>query len=100
MPDPADLLIEGTVITMDPDRRVIRDGAVAVKDDRIVAVDRADDVRARFEAQRTLGGNRRIVLPGLIDCHNHLAQALVREYALEDYPNIYRVYIPCAIGSS
>jgi 5-methylthioadenosine/S-adenosylhomocysteine deaminase len=98
MPDPADLLIEGTVITMDPDRRVIRDGAVAVKDDRIVAVDRADDVRARFEAQRTLGGNRRIVLPGLIDCHNHLAQALVREYALEDYPNIYRVYIPCEIA--
>jgi 5-methylthioadenosine/S-adenosylhomocysteine deaminase len=98
MPDPADLLIEGTVITMDPDRRVIRDGAVAVKDDRIVAVDRADDVRARFEAQQTLGGNRRIVLPGLIDCHNHLAQALVREYALEDYPNIYRVYIPCEIA--
>jgi 5-methylthioadenosine/S-adenosylhomocysteine deaminase len=98
MPESADLLIEGTVITMDPDRRVIRDGAVAVKDDRIVAVDSADDVRARFDAERTLGGSRRIVLPGLIDCHNHLAQALVREYALEDYPNIYRVYIPCEIA--
>ena len=98
MPEPADLLIEGTVITMDPARRVIRDGAVAVKDDRIVAVDGADDVRARFDAERTLGGTRRFVLPGLIDCHNHLAQALVREYALEDYPNIYRVYIPCEIA--
>jgi 5-methylthioadenosine/S-adenosylhomocysteine deaminase len=98
MPESADLIIEGTVITMDPARRVIRDGAVAVKGDRIVAVDRADDVRARFDAERTLGGTRRIVLPGLIDCHNHLAQALVREYALEDYPNIYRVYIPCEIA--
>ena len=98
MPESADLLIEGTVITMDPDRRVIRDGAVAVKGDRIVAVDSAEDVRARFDAERTLGGSRRIVLPGLIDCHNHLAQALVREYALEDYPNIYRVYIPCEIA--
>jgi 5-methylthioadenosine/S-adenosylhomocysteine deaminase len=55
-------------------------------------------VRANFDAERTLGGTRRIVLPGLIDCHNHLAQALVREYALEDYPNIYRVYIPCEIA--
>jgi 5-methylthioadenosine/S-adenosylhomocysteine deaminase len=98
MSESADLLIEGTVITMDPARRVIRDGAVAVRGDRIVAVDRADDVRARFDTERTLGGTRRFVLPGLIDCHNHLAQALVREYALEDYPNIYRVYIPCEIA--
>ncbi|MGH2798745.1 MAG: amidohydrolase family protein, partial [Thermoleophilaceae bacterium] len=98
MSERADLIIDGTVVTMDPDRRVFRDGAVAVKGDRIAAVGAAEDVRGRFEAQRTLGGSRRIVLPGLIDCHNHLAQALVREYALEDYPNIYRVYIPCEMA--
>jgi 5-methylthioadenosine/S-adenosylhomocysteine deaminase len=98
MPDKADLLIEGTVITMDPDRRVIRDGAVVVQGDRIAAVGTADELRSAYDADRTLGGGRRIVLPGLIDCHNHLAQALVREYALEDYPNIYRVYIPCEIA--
>jgi 5-methylthioadenosine/S-adenosylhomocysteine deaminase len=90
----ADLLIEGTVITMDPERRVIRDGAVAVRGDRIAAVGTAAELGERYDAARTLGGERRMVLPGLIDCHNHLAQALVREYALEDYPNIYRVYIP------
>src|SRR4051794_27040910 len=98
MAESADLLIEGTIITMDRARRVIRDGAVAVSGDRIVAVGPAADVRERYEAPRTLGGGRRIVLPGLIDCHNHLAQALVREYALEDYPNIYRVYIPCEMA--
>lgn len=98
MPESVDLVIEGTVITMDPERRVIDEGAVAVKSDRIVAVDRAADVRSRYEGARTLGGRRRIVLPGLIDCHNHLAQALVREYAMEDYPNIYRVYIPCEMA--
>jgi len=98
MPETVDLLIEGTVITMDPERRVLRDGAVAVRGDRIVAVDTAEALRARFEVARTLGGRRRLVLPGLIDCHNHLAQALVRDYALEDLPNIYRVYIPCEIA--
>jgi 5-methylthioadenosine/S-adenosylhomocysteine deaminase len=98
VPESVDLLIEGTVITMDPDRRVIRDGAVAVKGDRIVAVDAAGTLHATYEPERVLGGTRRIVLPGLIDCHNHLAQALVREYALEDYPNIYRVYIPCEMA--
>jgi 5-methylthioadenosine/S-adenosylhomocysteine deaminase len=98
MPEPIDLLIEGTVITMDGARRVFRDGAVAVRGDRIVAVDEASELRERYEPARRLGGRRRMVLPGLIDCHNHLAQALVREYALEDYPNIYRVYIPCEMA--
>ncbi len=50
MPDDAELLIEGTVITMDPDRRVIRDGAVAVSGDRIVAVDGSDQVLSRYTA--------------------------------------------------
>ena len=34
------------------------------------------------------------MIPGLIDSHNHMAQALVRSMALEDLPNITRVYIP------
>ncbi|HSI81800.1 MAG TPA: amidohydrolase family protein [Solirubrobacterales bacterium] len=98
MTETADFLIEGTVVTMAPERRVIRDGAVAVKDGRIAAVDDAETIRAGYSADRVLGGRRRIVIPGLIDCHNHLAQPLVREYALEDYPNIYRVYIPCEMA--
>ena len=98
MSEPVDLLIEGNVITMDSERRVLPDGAVAVRGDRIVAVGDASELRERYEPARRLGGRRRIVLPGLIDCHNHLAQALVREYALEDYPNIYRVYIPAEMA--
>jgi cytosine/adenosine deaminase-related metal-dependent hydrolase len=93
-----EMLVEGTVVTMDAERRVIRDGAVAVEAGRIIDVGKAGDLRARFDAGRTLGGPRRFVIPGLIDCHNHLAQALVRDYALEDMPNIYRIYIPCEMA--
>lgn len=98
MAERADTVLEGTVITMDPERRTIRDGAVAVRDGRIVAVGESEEVRAGLEADRTLGGPHRFVIPGLIDCHNHLAQALVRDYALEDLPNIYRVYIPAEMA--
>jgi 5-methylthioadenosine/S-adenosylhomocysteine deaminase len=93
-----EMLVEGTVVTMDAERRVIGEGAVAVDEGRIVEVGKAAELRARFEAERTLGGRRRFVIPGLIDCHNHLAQALVRDYALEDLPNIYRIYIPCEMA--
>src|SRR5438128_9641373 len=89
-----EMLVEGTVVTMDAERRVIRDGAVAVDSGRIVAVGKAAELRTRYDAAKTLGGRRRFVIPGLIDCHNHLAQALVRDLALEDLPNIYRIYIP------
>jgi 5-methylthioadenosine/S-adenosylhomocysteine deaminase len=98
MPEPVDALLEGTVITMDSERRIIRDGAVAVRDGRIAAVGEARELREQFEAERLLGGARRFVIPGLIDSHNHLAQALVRENALEDLPNIYRIYIPAEMA--
>ena len=43
----ADILITGgVVITMDPERRVIEDGAVAIDGSRIVAVGPSAEVRA------------------------------------------------------
>ena len=37
-----DTLVEGTVITMDAQRRVLRDGAVAVRGGRIVDLGKAE----------------------------------------------------------
>jgi 5-methylthioadenosine/S-adenosylhomocysteine deaminase len=90
----ADYVIDGTIITMDPERKVIRDGALAIKGGRIVAVGPASSIHDSYEANRTLGGKHRFVTPGFIDCHNHLSQSLVRDYAMEDLPNIHRIYIP------
>nr|MBA3606302.1 amidohydrolase family protein [Acidimicrobiia bacterium] len=71
--EPADLLLVGDwVLTMDAQRRMIRDGAVAVRDDRIVDVGTRRDLAARWEAGHTLGGSGRILLPGLINAHQHL----------------------------
>ena len=87
-------LVEGTVVTMDPERRVIDDGAVAVAGDRIAEIGDAAELRSRHPEANRIGGRRRFVIPGLIDCHNHIAQALCRESTVEDFPNIYRIYIP------
>jgi 5-methylthioadenosine/S-adenosylhomocysteine deaminase len=94
MTESADFLVRGTVITVDPERRVYLDGAVAVADGRIVAVGHRGDIEAGYESPVRLGGPRDLVIPGMIDCHNHMAQALVRGMAAEDYPNISRIYIP------
>ncbi|MFQ5913704.1 MAG: amidohydrolase family protein [Nitrospinota bacterium] len=68
----------GTVLTLDGERRVIRDGAVAVEDDRIVRVGKTAEVRAAYPEAEFLDVEGDAVLPGLVDAHVHLAQALIR----------------------
>jgi 5-methylthioadenosine/S-adenosylhomocysteine deaminase len=91
---PIDLVVMGTIVTMDRDDRLVSDGAVAVQGTRIVAVGAAPAIRSQYSASRTIGGHDHVVIPGLIDCHNHLAQSLVRDRGFEDLPGIYRLYIP------
>ncbi len=80
-----DLLIEhGTVISMDAQRRVIDDGAVAVRADRIVAVGTTAELRARFTATKTINAYRKAVLPGLIDSHAHAGHGMLRTMGAGD----------------
>ena len=92
--EPVDCLMSGTVITCDDQRRVLPDGAVAVRGPRIVAVGDKRDLESRFIPEARLGGRRAFVLPGLIDCHSHLAQSLVRSLIAHELPMIYRLYLP------
>ena len=71
------LLTGGTVLTLDPDQPVIESGFVAVEGDRIAAVGDSR-LAGSFEADRTISCNGKVVMPGLIDCHNHLYQSLGR----------------------
>jgi cytosine/adenosine deaminase-related metal-dependent hydrolase len=75
----ADLLIAGgTVLTMDPARRVIEQGAVAVRADRIVAVGTFADLDRQFDAARRLDARSKVVMPGLIDGHGHAGHGLLK----------------------
>jgi len=77
-PSACDLLVTGgCVLTVDDDRSVLDPGAVAITGDRITAVGPADDF-AGWRAARVIDARRRAVIPGLVDCHNHLFQALAR----------------------
>jgi 5-methylthioadenosine/S-adenosylhomocysteine deaminase len=71
------LLTGGSVITVDDDRRVLEPGAVAIAGERIVAVGTPDELKG-FRAARTIDCRGKAVIPGLVDCHNHLFQGLAR----------------------
>jgi 5-methylthioadenosine/S-adenosylhomocysteine deaminase len=77
-----DLVIGGEfVVTIDDARPVIRNGAVAVKDGRIVAVGTAAEIAAAYRAPLTLPGEQRVLLPGLVNGHTHAAMTLFRGIA-------------------
>src|ERR1043165_1307220 len=77
-----DLIVSGgTVVTMDGERRVIEDGAVAVDHGRIVAVGKRSEVVGRYDARETVDASGRAVIPGLINGHTHVPMTLFRGIA-------------------
>lgn len=86
-PEPtAELLVMADqVITMDADRSMWRDGAVAIRGDRIIEVGPADRLRHRHRGAIELGGRGRLAIPGLINGHQHLTgDRLVRSSIPDD----------------
>lgn len=78
----ADLIISGgTIVTMDNQRRVIEDGAVAVSNGRIVAVGSRAEIEKNYSAGETIDARGRIVIPGLINGHTHVPMTLFRGLA-------------------
>ncbi|WP_433548292.1 amidohydrolase family protein [Streptomyces sp. CA-294286] len=72
------LLSGGRVVTVDGRRSVHEPGSVAVSGNRVVAVGPASEVDAQWRAARTVDCRGRAVLPGFVDGHSHLFQALAR----------------------
>ncbi len=78
----ADLLIVGgTVVTMDKDRRVIEDGAVAVRNGEIVLVGKRAAVTKNLRARQTINAGGKVIIPGLINTHTHIPMTLFRGIA-------------------
>ncbi len=76
---PVDLIISGgTVVTMDGEKRLILNGAVAVKADKIVAVGAAGEIARQFSSKQTINANGKVIIPGLINAHTHIPMTLFR----------------------
>ncbi|MDF1614930.1 amidohydrolase family protein [Desulfurivibrio dismutans] len=83
---PVDLLLTaGRVLTLDDRNREFTDGAVAVRGSEIVAVGPAADLAARWPRAPRLDTPHGLLLPGLINCHTHVAMSCFRGLA-DDLP--------------
>src|SRR4030081_3552481 len=74
-----DLLINGgTIVTMDGDRLILEDGAVAVKGDVISSIGFRSDLEKKYIADQTIDAKGKLVLPGFINGHTHVPMTLLR----------------------
>jgi 5-methylthioadenosine/S-adenosylhomocysteine deaminase len=69
------------VVTMDGQRRVIENGAIAVTGDHIVAVGTRVQIDKDYQAKRRVDRPDAILAPGLINTHTHAAMSLFRGIA-------------------
>jgi 5-methylthioadenosine/S-adenosylhomocysteine deaminase len=82
-----DLLItHGVVITMDAQRRIFADGAVAIKENKIVAVGPSIEMGKSYQARRVIDARGGVVQPGFVDAHVHVSQHLGRGTIPDGWP--------------
>ena len=72
------VIINGTVVTQDVDRTVLKNSAVAVQDGSISAVGPTADVTTNHTANQIIDADGGVIIPGLINPHTHVSDILLR----------------------
>ncbi|HTP67594.1 MAG TPA: amidohydrolase [Dongiaceae bacterium] len=91
------VLTNGTIVTMDPQRRVIENGVVAVIGDSIAFIGPASDFQITTAkgvvAKQTIDAKGKLIMPGLINGHTHIPMVLMRglidDVTLDDWLRKY-----------
>jgi 5-methylthioadenosine/S-adenosylhomocysteine deaminase len=72
------LIKNGLIVTVDPERRVISNGAILIEDNRIVDVGKTEKIEKKYDPEIIIDAHGKIVLPGFIDAHNHIFLGILR----------------------
>lgn len=75
------ILSGGTVVTMDDVFSLYPDGAVAIRDEQIVAVASRETIFDSCHAAEVLDCSGQYILPGLVNAHTHAPMTLLRGLA-------------------
>jgi len=79
------LIQNGTIITM-YNRKIIHEGAIAVEEKTILDVGKTHELKRRYRrGYEKIDAKGEVVIPGLINTHQHAAMSLLRGYA-DDLP--------------
>ncbi len=75
------LFTNAVVLTMDEKLNQYDLGALAVQDDKIVAVGKQDEIVKAYSADETIDCGGKVLMPGLVNAHTHVPMTLLRGLA-------------------
>jgi len=91
-----DTIVSGIVVTMDAERRIYNDGAIAISGDTIVAIGPRAEIEAKYSVRETLDARGKLILPGFVNGHTHVPMTLLRglhdDVTLNDW--LYKYIFP------
>jgi len=62
---------------------IIENGAVAIKDDKILAVGTTEEIKANYKSDKIIDASGKVVMPGFVDPHTHTIFVHTRENEFE-----------------
>lgn len=78
----ADILLKNAVVlTMDEALTAYSQGAIAIKDNQILAVGEEKTIIPNIQAKEIIDCNQKVLMPGFINAHTHVPMNLVRGLA-------------------
>jgi len=77
-----DILIHDcTIVTLDNKQPIIEKGFITIKNRQITSVSKKSKASLPIKAEKTINGEGKVALPGLVNCHTHVAMTLFRGLA-------------------
>ena len=73
----ADLILQGTIVPCTTPE-VVKDGAIAIKDGIIVALDHKSVMAKQYHADLVIDASHGVIMPGLINGHTHVGMTMMR----------------------
>ena len=87
------LISGGRIVMMDEKDTIIRNGAIAIDGENIIAIGEKRDIENRYTSRDFIDAEGFLVMPGLINCHTHAPMTYFRGLAddleLMDWLNNY-----------
>ncbi|HJX24046.1 MAG TPA: amidohydrolase [Candidatus Bathyarchaeia archaeon] len=83
------LIKNGIIVTSDAKNRIIGRGAIAIDKDKIVEVGPTKEIEKKYSADQSLNADGKVVLPGMICCHNHMYNAITHAMPWKESPTSF-----------
>jgi 5-methylthioadenosine/S-adenosylhomocysteine deaminase len=72
------LVVNANIITMDNERRILKEHGIAVQGDTIIEISSSDVLIKKYEGKKVIDAKGKYIFPGMINTHNHMFQVLFK----------------------